>query len=527
MRDVLLLLSVALMVAGIMLSFSRSAWLGLLCGGLYLIARRIISNGNAILGPNTKRGLLVVAGIGLVAGGLLLVEWDAVSVRLQPASNRLERTAIQQRLSLLELSFKVISWRPVTGVGGDNFARAADRFLPPNQRGQSSQYPVHNTYLLAQAELGLLGGAAWLALMLVPLLDLALQGSKRRPASTPRVTSAVRRASRAPEQGVGQVTTAYRSWTGVADPALQVGSSFEKHDNVRGDLRGHAEHDMSAWMQWQGLAGCSLIVVAVVGLFDWYIWGNGPGNEPVAVLWVVALALFTAPACEPGTLRQAERRRVYPIIVVMALLAILAAATSGFEYFYRDRALPKVIVNTVNINVGGQTQDAIALQLRPFSFKQRFRAIALIARGQAPILIPAYRLGYRIDNGLTAWRAYNVGHSGSLQHRLMQQAQTLVNGATVDIAQRVDEITLRNYLFKLQAAVNHPPRPGVPGRALDVAPTQRQITRLLLHSVGAFQVYLPFVSRPALPVPQTVAERFINVYQVPAGGGRAGQAGQR
>jgi hypothetical protein len=255
-------------------------------------------------------------------------------------------------------------------------------------------------------------------------------------------------------------------------------------------------------MQWQGLAGCSLIVVAVVGLFDWYIWGNGPGNEPVAVLWVVALALFSAPLREPRTLRQPERRRVYPIIVLV-LLAILAVAVGGFEYLYLDRALPKVIVNTVNINVGGQTQDAIALQLRPFSLKQRFRAIALIAQGQAPILIPAYKLGYGIDNGLTAWRAYNVGHSGSLQHRLMQQAQMLMNGATVDIAQRVDEIALRNYLFKLQGAVNRPPRLGVPGRALDVAPAQRQITRLLLHTVGAFQVYLPFVVRPALPVPQT------------------------
>ncbi len=250
-------------------------------------------------------------------------------------------------------------------------------------------------------------------------------------------------------------------------------------------------------MPWQGPAGCSLIVVAVVGLFDWYIWGS----EPVAVLWVIALALFGAPACEPRMLRQPARRYIYPIVMALVPLGILAAG--GFNYLYRDRALPRVIVNTVHLNVGGRTQQAIAQQLRPFSLKQRFRAIALIAPGRAPILIQAYRLGYSIDNGLTAWRTYQVGHSGSLLQRLAQQARTLLYGARVGIVQRVDEIALRTYLFKLQGAVNRPPRPGVPGRALDVAPAQRQITRLLLHTVGAFRVYLPFVTRPALPAIQT------------------------
>lgn len=179
-RDALLLLGVALMAAGIILSFSRSAWLGLLSGGLYLLVRRFIGKRKAIPWTVTKRGVLIVAGIALVIGGLLLVEWDAVSVRLQPASNRLERASIQQRLSLLGLSFTIISWRPLTGVGGDNFALAAGRFLPANQRDQSSFYPVPNTYLLAQAELGPLGAAAWLALMLVPLVGLALPGRRSR-----------------------------------------------------------------------------------------------------------------------------------------------------------------------------------------------------------------------------------------------------------------------------------------------------------------------------------------------------------
>lgn len=244
-RDVLLLLSVALIAAGIMLSFSRSAWLGLLCGGLYLITRRVIGNRQAIFGPSSQRAVLVATSIGLVVVGLLLVEWDAVSVRMQPTSNRLEQASFQQRLTLIELSFKVIAWRPLTGVGGNDFAPAADRFLPPSLRGQAAFNRVNNTYLMAQAELGPLGAVTWLALMLVPLLGLAFFIRRRRLAHAVRVTSAVR----------------------------------------------HTQPDVSAWMQWQGLSGSSLIVVAVVGLFDWYIWVN----EPVAVLWVVALAVFAAP----------------------------------------------------------------------------------------------------------------------------------------------------------------------------------------------------------------------------------------
>jgi hypothetical protein len=255
MRDLLLLLSAALLLAGIILSFSRSAWLGLLCGGIYLIVRRSIGKRNAILGPSTRRGLLVAAGIGLLVVGLLVAERGAVSVRLQPGSNPLERFSIQQRLSLLEQSFKVISWRPLTGVGGNNFALAAQQFMPPDQRGPAYDYPVHNTYLLAQAELGPLGAVTWLALMLVPVLDVPLHRPRPRPARAARLPGPPR----------------------TAPPA----------------------DDMSAWMQWQLLAGCSLTVVAVAGLFDFYIWVN----EPVAVLWVVALALFTASTCRARCLQ--------------------------------------------------------------------------------------------------------------------------------------------------------------------------------------------------------------------------------
>lgn len=496
MRDAFLLLSAALMLAGVVLSFSRSAWLGLLCGGLYLIAWHFIGHRHAILAPYRRRAVLLIGAIGLVTAGLFMAEWSAVSVRLQPASNRMEQTSIEQRLSLLDLSFRVITWRPVTGVGGDNYVLAANRFLSPSQRSQITDVPVHNTYLLAEAELGPLGGVTWLILMLAPLLYLARQRWKRPLAGTSGEYSAVLARPRILAEGVGQAAMASGLWTPMAAAASQPRHAIGSRHAGWGD---QARRETAA-IVWQGLAGCSLIVVAVVGLADWYMWGDGPGNEPVAVVWVLALALLTAPAGDPYsyTPRRAGQRRLYLTVAALALLAVLATAFGGGEYLFAGRTLPKIMVNKVNINVGGQTQNAIALRLRPFSLKQRFRVIALITPGRPPILVPAYKLGYRIDNGLTAWRAYHVGHSGPLRQRLLQLARTLLGGARVDIAQRVDETMLDSYLFRLQGALNRPSRPGLPGRALNVAAAQRQITHLLLYKVGAFRVHLTFLSEPAL-----------------------------
>lgn len=209
---------------------------------------------------------------------------------------------------------------------------------------------------------------------------------------------------------------------------------------------------------------------------------------------------------EPRTLRQPARRRVYPFVILLVILVVVVVAVGGFEYLYRDRALPKVTVNTVNINASGQTQSAIAARLQPFAVTQTFRGIALIAPGKPTILSPAYKLGYSVDRGLTAWRAYSVGHTGSLLHRAKAQVTTLLNGTTIDVVQRVDERVLRDRLFALAPTVNRPARAGVAGRILDVAIAQRQITRLLLHTTGAFKIYLPFTRIPALPV-QTAAHQ--------------------
>ncbi len=121
----------------------------------------------------------------------------------------------------------MIAWRPLTGVGGNNDAIAEAHFLHLPTNGRADLYPVHDTYLLAQAELGPLGSGSWIVLMLIPFAGLYRRQGRK--------------------MGLGTA-----------------------------------------------LAGCSLVVVAVAGLFDYFIWTNGP----VAVLWVIALARFSVPEGE-------------------------------------------------------------------------------------------------------------------------------------------------------------------------------------------------------------------------------------
>ncbi len=208
---------VALMAVGVVLSFSRSSWAGLLVGMLYLAwwgvgGRRVIP----------RRAMLIGAGILIITASLLALERDEVLVRLRPESNRLEQLSIQERLALQALTLKVIAWRPLTGVGGNNNAIAEARFLRLPGNARTHLYPVHNTYLLAEAELGPLGAGTWIVLMLVPLAGLWRRQGRR----------------------------------------IGAGEAF---------------------------AGCSLVVVAVAGVFDYFIWTNGP----VAVIWVTALAIVS------------------------------------------------------------------------------------------------------------------------------------------------------------------------------------------------------------------------------------------
>lgn len=204
---------------------------------------------------------------------------------------------------------------------------------------------------------------------------------------------------------------------------------------------------------------------------------------------------------EPRTLRRPARRRVLPLLLVLLLLAIIVLGAGAFEYYYRDRILPRVTIPAAGLDLSGLTQIDAANRLHPYSIEQQLRTIALIAPGSRQAHLSAFALGYRIDGGATVTAAYAVGRDGSLWQRFKAQVRTLYQATNVPVSQYVSSSVLRRQLLGLAPRVNTRPRPGVAGRILNVERAIPEIARELLRVRGGFKVDLPFAVVPALPRP--------------------------
>jgi O-antigen ligase len=75
---------------------------------------------------------------------------------------------VEERGVLMDGALALIRRRPLLGVGLGNFAVALYRLVPETIAAYPTYQPVHNVLLLAIAELGLLGGVLWLALLIAP-----------------------------------------------------------------------------------------------------------------------------------------------------------------------------------------------------------------------------------------------------------------------------------------------------------------------------------------------------------------------
>jgi O-antigen ligase len=142
-------------LAGLIVTFSRSAWVGGVGGLVYL---------GLALRPRKLPGrrLLAVAGIGALIVLLVFASvGELILSRLTPSSP-VEQTSIEERLEFHALALQVIAERPL-GVGGDNFPLVANQKLNDDRQARP-----HNVPLLVVAELGPVGGLLWLILALVP-----------------------------------------------------------------------------------------------------------------------------------------------------------------------------------------------------------------------------------------------------------------------------------------------------------------------------------------------------------------------
>ena len=150
---------------GLLVSFSRSAWLGGVIGGAFFLVILFLT-------PTWRRLYGRYIAIPVALALILFTVFFALRpnlflARLMPSASYTETRSMDERARLAQLAGQIIMAQPVTGIGAGGFSPAivAEVEKWDNVRPQ----PVHSVPLLISSELGLVGGLLWLWLMVAPV----------------------------------------------------------------------------------------------------------------------------------------------------------------------------------------------------------------------------------------------------------------------------------------------------------------------------------------------------------------------
>lgn len=164
-------LALGVSAAGLLLSFSRAAWLAAAAGlGVLAVGALWLKRATA------RRSMLVAASV--VA--MLVAATGGVWYRQAAArggAGRLEQRSFHERLQYAQDARAVIAAHPVGGAGVHNYGIAVHDAVD-SQRSSYAYEPVHNTLLLVWAEIGVVGLLAYTAVM---AYVLAVAWARRAP----------------------------------------------------------------------------------------------------------------------------------------------------------------------------------------------------------------------------------------------------------------------------------------------------------------------------------------------------------
>ncbi len=158
--NLFILLAIAAVTSGSFLSFSRSAWLALGFAAAMLF----------VVFWNARRHLrfqvLKCAGVIALSFAMMAVNFSGLFLSRFDDSQRLEKISIGQRAAYVEESWEIIKRNWLGGTGMGNYTLAVHDQIGPEREAWNYQ-PVHNIYILAFAELGIFGFAAFMAFIVL------------------------------------------------------------------------------------------------------------------------------------------------------------------------------------------------------------------------------------------------------------------------------------------------------------------------------------------------------------------------
>lgn len=159
-----LVLAGAILTLALLLTFSRSAWLGFAIAWLVILGLLIIKKIPWGWGLWLKWSVFMA-----VVAIIVIAALPQAFLNRTQTNTRLEEQSVQVRKSLYQDGWALIKKEPLRGVGYGNMVVAVYDRLNSSRNTVSDYQPVHNIYVLSAVELGLIGGLVFIIFIFVVL----------------------------------------------------------------------------------------------------------------------------------------------------------------------------------------------------------------------------------------------------------------------------------------------------------------------------------------------------------------------
>lgn len=167
-----------LLFAGLILTYTRAAWLGAIVGGALLLG---LSGVRKLLTGSVAIAMAVLA-------GLVLFGSESTAL-ISRAASIVDLSANKYRLVIYQVSFDLFAAHPVSGTGLGTFPLVYPAFRPPNDPNPLPVPFAHNVFLNMAAEGGIIGFITFLAVVLAGISG-GWQWQRRSRGSAEHTTAA-------------------------------------------------------------------------------------------------------------------------------------------------------------------------------------------------------------------------------------------------------------------------------------------------------------------------------------------------